>query len=111
MLLADSIYRKDFETYILGVSKDSLFFAAMGKGLCEIPIETQKIPHGIATFYLFDKGFHLLSERSVYVSENDLNIKLVTDKNVYDKEKKFHLAYRLRMETSKPFPLILQYQL
>ena len=91
ILLGDSIYRKDAVTYLIGVSKDSLIFASIGKGQYEVSVDKQKLPGGIATFYLFDKDFNLLSERSVYVYENNVHIKVATDKNSYAKRDKVTL--------------------
>lgn len=91
ILLEDSIYRNDAVTYVIGVSKDSLVFASIGRGLYEVSIDEQKFPEGIATFYLFDKGLNLLSERSIYVRENNLHIKAETDKLIYAKRDKVTL--------------------
>ncbi len=83
VLLGDSVYSNNFTTYVIGVSKDSLIFAGIGKGQYEVNVDNQKLPDGIAAFYLFDKNFNLLSERSVYVHDNNLQVKAVTDKSVY----------------------------
>jgi hypothetical protein len=88
ILLEDSIYRKDFETYIVGICRDSMVFAGIGKGLYEVMVDKQKLPEGITTFYLFDKNFKELSERSVYTRDNAIHIKVSTDKNIYGKKDK-----------------------
>lgn len=91
ILLGDSVYRKDFLTYLIGVSKDSLFFASIGQGQYELSVDKQKLPDGIATFYLFDENFKLLSERSVYVNDNNVHVTTGTGKSVYGKRDKVSL--------------------
>ncbi len=88
ILLEDSIIKKSPDTYIIGMAKDSLVFAGMGKGLCEVMVDKRKLPDGIVTFYLFDKSFNLLSERSVYVHDNDIRVTASTDKTQYGKRDK-----------------------
>ncbi|MEJ7684130.1 MAG: hypothetical protein WKG06_41015 [Segetibacter sp.] len=75
VLLEDSIYKKDYVTYIIGISKDSLCFASKGTGLYEVPVYDNKFPTGIVTFFLLDQNFKLLSERSVYIRDGSLNVK------------------------------------
>ncbi len=91
VLLGDSIYRKDPLTNIIGLCKDSLVFAGIGTGQYEVFVEEQKLPAGITTFYLFDKDFNFLSERSVFVQKNDLQIQAATDKNSYAVKEKVKL--------------------
>ena len=88
ILLEDSIYRKDFETYVVGICRDSMVFAGIGKGLYEVMADKQKLPEGITTFYLFDKNFKELSERSVYTRDNSIHIQAATDKTAYGKKDK-----------------------
>ena len=88
VLLEDSIYSKDFLTYIVGISKDSFCFASIGRGQYEVSVPDEKFPEGIATIYLFDNNFNLLSERSIYVRENNLIIKAAVDKDSYAKKSK-----------------------
>ncbi len=88
ILLEDSIYREDFKSYLIGVSRDSLVFASIGKGQYEVAVEDQKLPAGIAVFYLFDKDFKLLSERSVHVNNENVHINTAIEKNVYGLEEK-----------------------
>lgn len=87
ILLEDSIFRSDFETYLIAVSKDSLCFASIGSGNYELNIPANKLPPGIATFFLFDKTLKLLSERSVYIKEG-VTVKTEMNKSVYNKRDK-----------------------
>lgn len=91
ILLGDSIFTKETSTYIIGISKDSLVFAAIGKGLYEVSVEESKLPQGITTYYLFSKDFKLLSERSVYVNNGNLHVSVTTDKSNYAKREKIAL--------------------
>lgn len=70
VLLEDSIFTPSALTYVVGLSRDSVIFAGIGKGLYEAVVPKEKVPAGIATFYLFDKDLRLLSERSIYSRGN-----------------------------------------
>lgn len=107
ILLGDSIYKKDNLTYLIGVSKDSLIFASIGNGLYETTVDEKKLPDGIATFYLFDEGFNLLSERSIYVHDNNVHIKMATDKDVYDRREKVALNFSITDAEQHPIPSLV----
>lgn len=104
ILLGDSIYRKDFLTYVIGVAKDSLIFAGIGTGQYETPVTEKIFPEGITTFYLFDKDFTLLSERSIYVHGKTVQIKAATDKPLYGKRDKVTLNISITDAIQKPIP-------
>src|SRR5690242_6813286 len=70
VLLGDSIFTKNTESYLVAIAKDKMVFASIGSGIYLVPVPENKLPNGIVTFYLFDKNFHLLSERSIYVQNN-----------------------------------------
>jgi hypothetical protein len=91
ILLGDSIYTKNALTYVVGISKDSMVFASVGKGQYETTVNEHKLPEGIASFYLFDKNFKLLSERSIYVHADNVHVNIATDKNIYNKHDKVSL--------------------
>lgn len=86
ILLEDSIFRPGIQTYLIGVSKDSLVFASIGKGLYEVSVDKKRLPEGIATFYLLDNNLKLLSERSIYVRDNNVHVVATTDKEIYSRE-------------------------
>ncbi|CAN5691347.1 hypothetical protein BH10BAC2_BH10BAC2_04370 [soil metagenome] len=104
ILLGDSIYRKDLVTYVIGISKDSLIFAGIGTGQYETPVTEKVFPEGIATFYLFDKSFNLLSERSIYVHDKNVHIMVATDKTVYSKRDKVILNISITDAAPSPVP-------
>jgi len=105
--LGDSIYRKDFVTYIIGVSKDSLIFASIGRGQYEMPYAEQILPDGIATFYLFDESFNLFSERSIYVHQNNVRIKAETDKYLYGRRDEVTLNISITDANQHPIPSLI----
>jgi len=98
VILEDSIFKKDFTTYLIGVSNDSICFASIGKGRYDVFVPDQKFPEGIATFFLFDKNFNCLSERSVYVRRDDQKINLSVNKKLFSKREKANV----RIETGVP---------
>ncbi len=103
ILLEDSIYKKDIATYVIGVSKDNLCFAGIGRGSYELEVAEQKFPKGIATFYLFDTNFKFLSERSVYINEN-LFVNASIDKKMYGKRDKVNLSVSINDAAGHPVP-------
>jgi TonB-dependent Receptor Plug Domain len=107
VLLGDSVYSKAFLTYIIGVSRDSLIFAGIGKGQFEVPVAEKIFPEGIATFYLFDKNFNLLSERSIYVHETNVQVKAYTDKAVYGRRDKIALNISITDASKHPVPSLI----
>jgi len=102
VLLGDSIYTKNALTYLIGISKDNMVFGSIGRGLYQLSVTENKLPNGIVTFYLFDEGFKLLSERSVYVEDNNLHVKVSTDKKVYSPHEKVTLNLSLTGADNQP---------
>lgn len=82
--LGDSIYNKNYVSYLLCVSGDSLCFAAAGKGMYNVAIPKKDIPPGKATLLLFNEKNQLLSERNIYIEHSDpVSIDIKTDKDNY----------------------------
>ncbi|MEO8712505.1 MAG: hypothetical protein ABI405_10300, partial [Parafilimonas sp.] len=107
VLLGDSIYTKDALTYLIAISKDSVVFASIGKGQYEVNVGEKKLPGGIATFYLFDKDFKLLSERSVYVNPNNVEVNIATDKNMYASKDKVTLTLSITDAAQQVVPSLV----
>ena len=64
--LEDSIYLKDYTTYLIALSGDSLCFTGVGRGMYNVVIPVTKFPPGVATLYLFNNNrMNLLSSRSI----------------------------------------------
>ncbi len=102
VLLGDSIYTKNTLSYLIAISKDNMVFASIGRGLYQVLVPDNKLPDGIVTFYLFDEGFKLLSERSVYVDDNSLHVKLSTDRAVYGRNKKVTMDFSFLDKAHQP---------
>ncbi|MDE3184541.1 MAG: TonB-dependent receptor plug domain-containing protein [Bacteroidota bacterium] len=102
VLLGDSIYTKDALSYLIAISKDNMVFASIGRGLYQVAVPKSKLPDGIVTFYLFDEGFKLLSERSVYVDDNSLHVQLSTDKKLYKPHEKVTMDLSITGGDQKP---------
>jgi hypothetical protein len=107
VLLEDSIYKKDVVSYVVGVSRDSLCFAAIGHGLYEVALPEEKFPAGIATLYLFDSKGKLLSERSIYIKEHDAIMKAAVDKTACAKRDKVNLNIAAVDATHHPVASLL----
>jgi len=102
VLLGDSIYTKNALSYLVAISKGNMVFASIGRGLYQVAVPENKLPDGIVTFYLFDEGFHFLSERSVYVEDNSLHVKLATDKEIYAQHEKVTMDISMTDGGQKP---------
>ncbi|HLY70744.1 MAG TPA: Plug domain-containing protein [Puia sp.] len=91
--LGDSLYKKNKTTYILGISRDSLCFAANGTDMYEVNIPKNNFPGGIATLFLFDDQDRVLSQRNIYVNVNSDSNRIVasTDKPNYEPREKVKL--------------------
>jgi hypothetical protein len=107
VLLEDSIYKKNVVTYLIGVSKDSLCYVAIGHGQYEVSIPEQKFPEGIATFYLLDNRGNLLSERSIYINEHNVLVTPTLVKNVFSKREKVALNISVTDANQQPVPALL----
>lgn len=51
VMLEDSIFTRDYTTYILGLSKDSVCFAGVGKGMYELDIPVSAFPGVLQSFF------------------------------------------------------------
>ncbi len=107
VLLGDSIYTKNALTYLIAISKDNMVFGSIGRDLYQVAVPESKLSNGIVTFYLFDEGFHLLSERSVYVKNNSLTVVLKTDKNVYAPREKVTLDLSMTDKNQQAVPALV----
>ncbi|MES1221089.1 MAG: TonB-dependent receptor plug domain-containing protein [Bacteroidota bacterium] len=106
--LGDSLYNKNFVTYLLGISKDSLCFAATGKGMYNVAIPKKDIPPGKATFLLFNEKQQIISERNVYINrDNDVLIDIKPDKNNYGARDKVNLAVAVSRADKQTEPALL----
>jgi len=79
----DSLYKKNKITYLLGVSRDSLCFAANGTDMYDVNIPKTTFPRGKATLYLFNDQGQIVSQRSLYIDSSSTKITAVPDKMNY----------------------------
>lgn len=93
--LEDSVYSKNFTTYLIAVSGDSACFASVGRGMYNANISLAKFPPGIATLYLFDNKNVLLSSRSIYIKKDDYHIMVNADKQNYSAREKIKLNFEV----------------
>lgn len=100
--LEDSIYSRKFTTYVLGVSRDSVCFAGVGKGMYRVNIPVANFPGGIATLLLFDANSHLLSERKVFINKDNYSIQVVPGKTNYTAREKAHVDIDVTDADGKP---------
>jgi len=82
----DSLYQKGVNTYIIGLSKDSICFAGIGKDMFELNIPKSDFPAGEAKLLLVNDQRKILSERSIYIPQTQ--VKVATDKPVYNAREK-----------------------
>jgi len=82
----DSLYKKGVASYLIGLSKDSICFAGIGKDMYELAIPKSDFPAGEAKLLLVNDQRKILSERSVYISNS--NVKVITDKANYGAREK-----------------------
>jgi hypothetical protein len=85
----DSLYKKGVNTYIIGLSKDSICFAGVGKDMFELNIPKSDFPAGEAKLLLVNKDRKILSERSIYIPNT--NVKITTDKTQYNAREKVNM--------------------
>jgi TonB-dependent Receptor Plug Domain len=89
--LGDSLYNKNKKTYLLGISRDSLCFAASGTNMYDVLIPKSNFPKGRATLFLFNEEKEIVSQRSIYIDTGFTNLAVETDKSVYGPREKVKL--------------------
>jgi len=100
--LEDSIYTRKYVTYILGISKDSVCFAGIGRGACQVDIPVSDFPGGVATLLLFDENKHLVSERKVFIDKQNYTLDIKTDKPNYAARDKANMAIHVTDAAGRP---------
>ncbi len=87
----DSLYKKGINSYLLGISKDSLCFVGVGVDMFELNVPKLAFPVGEAKLLLINEHGNILSERSFYVSNTTEQVKVVTDKSKYNPREKVNM--------------------
>ena len=102
VLLEDSVYKKDYKTFIVAVHNDSICFAANGQGMYEFDMPVTNFPGGVANLLLFNEQGQLLSERNIYIDKNNINITVKTDKENYGARENINMNISLTDNAGKP---------
>jgi hypothetical protein len=100
--LEDSIYSKDYTTYLLGISGDSICYSAIGKGMYEVELPLKNFSHGINSLLLFNTKFQLLSERDIFIKKENYHITIHTNKDNYGAREDVKLDVALTDKDYKP---------
>ena len=86
--LGDSLYHKNKVHSLIGISRDSLCFAATGSDMYEIYVPKSNFPKGMATLLLFNDQNKVVSERNIYIDKDNHIVAISTDKNQYGSREK-----------------------
>jgi TonB-dependent Receptor Plug Domain len=105
--LGDSLYKKNKTSYLLGVSGDSLCFAAQGTDMYELNIPERNFPDGMANLVLFDEQGKLVSDRAIYVDHNHSMLDSKTDKSAYGSREKIDLDFSVSQWNQQPVSSML----
>jgi hypothetical protein len=106
--LGDSLYKKHKVTRILGMSRDSLCFAAEGTDMYQVNVPLVSFPLGRACFVLFDDQGNIASQRSVYIRNSDSGrIVAATDKTDYSPGDNVNLRIGVKAPDNIPVITIL----
>jgi hypothetical protein len=98
----DSLYKKGVSTYLLGISKDSLCFAGVGKDMFELNVPKLAFPAGEAKLLLINEQGKILSERNVYITKPNEHLKISFDKPYYSAREKVNMNIYIGDTTSNP---------
>lgn len=102
VMLEDSIYKKNYATYVLGLHNDSLCFAGVGHGRYIVNIPVADFPGGVANLYLFNEAGKLLSQRAVYINKQNVNVAISTDKTNYNARENVQMNIKVNDADNKP---------
>ncbi|MBS1596897.1 MAG: hypothetical protein JST75_01640 [Bacteroidetes bacterium] len=107
--LGDSLYKKNRQTFLLAINRDSLCFAAMGNDMYEVFIQKNVLPEGKTNLLLFNDKQQLVSERAIYVDRSSIKVNISPDKNKYDAREKVNL--NIAIADSNNHPLLTRFSL
>lgn len=101
ILLEDSIFKKDYKTFVIGLSADSLCVTAVGSGNYEFNIPASNFPQGQASIFLYNENGELLSERNIYINKTNVTVTAQTDNLAYGARENVNLNIAVT-ENGKP---------
>jgi hypothetical protein len=100
--LEDSIYSKNYTTYLIALSGDSLCFTSVGRGMYNVTIPVAKFPSGIAALYLFNDKGEFLSSRNVYINKENYHLTVKADKKNYAARDEIKLNFKITDAHNQP---------
>lgn len=109
VLLEDSLFKPDYTTYLIGISKDSLCFASVGKGMYEAYLPVNSFPAGTARLLVFNEQGILLSERDILLSQSMPKISVNIPKDRIAPKEKVDLD--IQMTDAEGRPILATYTL
>jgi hypothetical protein len=90
--LGDSLYKRNKVSQIVGLTRDSLCFAARGSDMYEVTVPKDNFLPGKATFFLFDDKNQIVSQRAAWIERPGIDlITAATGKTVYAPGEKIDL--------------------
>jgi hypothetical protein len=102
IVLQDSIYSKDYTTYLLAMNGDSICYSAIGKGMYELEIPLKNFSHGVASLLLFNTRKQLLSERDIFIKKENYNLTIHVNKDNYGPRENVKADVSLTDKNNKP---------
>ena len=97
----------NFHTAVLGIHGDSLCYAALGTGNYGTTIPLNNFPGGINSLLLFDEQQHLLAERKIYISKNNVELNIKANKKNYTARENAELNIRITDADKQPLQTTL----
>lgn len=102
ILLEDSLYKKDYKTFLICVNKDSICFAGIGEGNYELNIPIKGFPGGETNILLYSSELQLLSVRKIYIPDRNATITVHPDKQNYAARENVSLDIAVTDFSGKP---------
>lgn len=102
VMLEDSVFTPAYSTYIIGMYRDSVCFAATGRGMYELDVPAYSLPGGIVNFYLYSSKKELLSRRDIHVPKKNVVVNISTDKPNYSPRNNVKLNIGINDAGGKP---------
>jgi hypothetical protein len=102
VVVEDSLYKKDYTTYLLAVSGGRICYSAIGRGIYVAQIPLNHFSHGISRLLLFNRKYQLLSERDIFIKKENYTISIKPDKDNYGARENVKVDVTLTDENNKP---------
>lgn len=93
--LSDQLYTEKPSSYLLGLARGKIVFAAAGKGMYAVSVSKTDLPQGPVDFYLYDEKENLVSQRTVWNDKAAVTINMKSDKANYFPRANANLSFQL----------------